>query len=98
VSAFTDRLVQAAALPLVDHTPDDRHTDEAARKVAAAVLDVLVDDLEKWQRRIREGRSDDRAKAAQTIGLSLVSLKLVDAADEIRHPRSAPASQEDGNR
>lgn len=98
MSAFTDRLVRAAAVPLVEHTPDDRHTDEAARKVVAAVLDVLTADLDAWKQRINAGSLDRKGKAAQTIGLGLARLKYIDAADEIRHPRPAPASQEGGNR
>ena len=97
MSAFTERLIAAAALPLVEHTPDDRHTDEAARKVVAAVLDVLTDDLDAWKARINAGSLDRKGKAAQTIGLGLARLKYIDAADEIRHPRSAPVSQDGGH-
>jgi hypothetical protein len=100
VSAFTDRLVHAAAVPLVDHTPDDRHTDEAARKATAAVLDVLIAELDAWKQRIDQKPivkpEDRKARAAQKLGLGLVRLKLIDAADEIRHPRPSGVSQEGG--
>ena len=100
MSAFTERLVAAAALPLVEHTPDDRHTDEAARKVVAAVLDVLTADLDAWKERIDRRPivkpEDRKARAAEKLGLGLARLKYIDAADEIRHPRSAPVSQEGG--
>lgn len=90
MSAFTDRLVHAAAMQLIEHTPSDAHADPAAREAVAAVLDVLVADLDAWKARIDKGQADVKSKAAQKIGLSLVAYKLVDAADEIRHPRPAP--------
>ncbi len=37
-----ERLVHAAAMALVDHTPGDDHTEPAARKATAAVLRALT--------------------------------------------------------
>lgn len=44
VPALARRIVAEVALALVDHTPDDRHTDAAARKAAVAALRVLAVD------------------------------------------------------
>lgn len=41
-NGLPERLVHAAAMALVEHTPGDDHTDPAARKAVVAVLRELT--------------------------------------------------------
>jgi len=44
IPALAERIVQAAGIALVPHTPGDDHTEPASRVASVAVLRVLVAD------------------------------------------------------
>lgn len=80
---LAERLVHAAALQLVEHTPGDEHTQPAAEKAVAAVLREQLDWLEAWRERVKETVSDKKSAACQAIVISLLRLKLIETLDEI---------------
>ncbi len=93
MATLADRLVHAATIPLIDHTPGDEHTDPGARKAVAAVLREQLAWLDEYKERITKHISDPKSRAAQLIGVRLVTLKFIETLDQIEHP---PPSQEGG--
>lgn len=86
MTTLADRLVHAASVPLVDHTPGDERTDLGARKAVAAVLREQLAWLDEYKARITERISDPKSRAAQLIGVRLVTLKFIETLAQVESP------------